>query len=259
VPVVASPMCRVVASPMCRRGCVTYVSQELTKEQTSLTDHVWLNAFVVERAVYQERKSMKAKDQDRSKEKNQNLESGFFREPAFTPSFAPVSLRADSPGAVPAMNRMKPVFLAGSLTKTTRAHIRSEISNVANEVGERRDSMPLPSKFTTRRRAMIAAVLAAGGSGRQAAAAAGISHETLRQWLKRAEQGAPGGRWAAFREQVEAARTNPGLRLLEVADGPTDDEVIWAVRYLDSVGWDDPVRDVPQVIKLHFPSKKDVQ
>jgi hypothetical protein len=94
--------------------------------------------------------------------------------------------------------------------------------------------MPNRSKFTERRRQRILAILAAGGSRRTAARVAGIDPATLRAWIQRGGHAAPGGRLRRFYEDVMAAES--GQRLVGL---PSDDEdeLTWALRYLDRVGW----------------------
>jgi hypothetical protein len=114
--------------------------------------------------------------------------------------------------------------------------------------------MPNRSKFSERRRQRILAVLAAGGSRRTAAKVAGIDPATLRGWLQRGERGAPGGRWATFYADVQAAEA--GHRLVGLPDDDEDD-VVAAMRYLDqSGGWDAltaaPEPEEPVVIELKW-------
>jgi transposase len=101
--------------------------------------------------------------------------------------------------------------------------------------------MPNRSKFTERRRQRLYAILSAGGSRREAAQVAGIDPATLRDWLQRGERacqrrqpGMSGGRWATFYENVQAAEA--GQRLVGIPDDD-EDELTWAVRYLDRHGW----------------------
>jgi hypothetical protein len=94
--------------------------------------------------------------------------------------------------------------------------------------------MPNRSKFSERRKQRLYAILSAGGTRREACRAAGIDPATLRHWLRRGARGAPGGRWATFYANVQAAEAGQRLVGLPAED---EDEVEWALRYLERHQW----------------------
>jgi hypothetical protein len=103
---------------------------------------------------------------------------------------------------------------------------------------------------------MILEILAAGGSRRAAAARAGIDHATLGRWLERGRQGAPGGRWHSFANDVAQAETHPAMRALREEYDRLGESPSAALRFLEHTDWaaeDEPeLADSPVVIELRF-------
>ena len=107
--------------------------------------------------------------------------------------------------------------------------------------------MARPDKAVRIRRNVVLAVLSAGGSRRAAAHAAGVDPRSLRRWLAKGRNGAPGGRWRTFLEAVEAAETGPKAPRPIQEVGNPEAELRWAMAYLERTGEFDPEPDPPPV------------